>query len=714
MTGAHLARTAYLYVRQSTLRQVLTNTESATRQYALRQRAIALGWPAEQVVTIDCDQGQSGASAADREGFQRLVAEVGMGRAGIVLGLEVSRLARNNADWHRLLEICALSGTLICDEDGLYDPGEFNDRLLLGLKGTMSEAELHFIRARLRGGQLSKARRGELKMPLPVGLVYDPADRVVLDPDASVRDAISHLFTVFARTGSARAVVQDFARDGLLFPVRIRKGARKGELTWTSLGHWQVLRALHNPRYAGAFAYGRRREARTPDGKKTFLTVPREQWTALFTDAHPGYLTWEQFEANQQLLLANAAAHGQERDRGPAREGSALLQGLAICGRCGRRITVRYHVRRGIQIPDYECVRACIDTGGPRCLTVPGAAVDTAVGQLLLDTVTPLALDVALSVQTELETRADEADTLRRRHVERTRQHADLARRRYLAVDPNNRLVADSLEADWNDALRALRAAEDDYDTAAAKAAETLSEQNKARIRSLATDFPALWSDPATPPRERKRMTRLVIEDITLAKTDQIHLHVRFRGGTTTSLTVPIPPHRMAGPPDRPRHHRPARPASRRPHRRADRAPAQPGRPPLRRRTPVHQDHRGPRAAQVPAAKSRPTTTRPRPAHPNRNRRPARRPPHHNQGLAPRRIPRRTPSKRQERTALRTTDARRPPPRQTPRQPPPTASPDRTRPRRCSVKPQPSPSAHAADYATPQCRHQRTRHRSWP
>ena len=542
VTGAHLARTASLYVRQSTLRQVLTNTESATRQYALRQRAIALGWPAEQVVTIDCDQGQSGASAADREGFQRLVAEVGMGRAGIVLGLEVSRLARNNADWHRLLEICALSGTLICDEDGLYDPGEFNDRLLLGLKGTMSEAELHFIRARLRGGQLSKARRGELKMPLPVGLVYDPADRVVLDPDASVRDAISHLFTVFARTGSARAVVQDFARDGLLFPVRIRKGARKGELTWTSLGHWQVLRALHNPRYAGAFAYGRRREARTPDGKKTFLTVPREQWTALFTDAHPGYLTWEQFEANQQLLLANAAAHGQERDRGPAREGSALLQGLAICGRCGRRMTVRYHVRRGIQIPDYECVRACIDTGGPRCLTVPGAAVDTAVGQLLLDTVTPLALDVALTVQTELETRADQADTLRRRHVERTRQHADLARRRYLAVDPNNRLVADSLEADWNDALRALRAAEDDYDTAAAKAAETLSEQNKTRIRALATDFPTLWSDPATPPRERKRMTRLVIEDVTLAKTDQIHLHVRFRGGTTTSLTVTIPP----------------------------------------------------------------------------------------------------------------------------------------------------------------------------
>src|SRR6185437_12613672 len=228
VTGAHLARSAYLYVRQSTLRQVLTNTESATRQSALRRKAIALGWQAEAIVTIDTDQGQSGASAADREGFQHLVAEVGMGRAGIVLGLEVSRLARNNADWHRLLEICALSSTLICDEDGLYDPGEFNDRLLLGLKGTMSEAELHFIRARLQGGILSKARRGELPMPLPVGLVTDPAGKVVLDPDRAVQDALRHLFQTFTRTGSARAVVYAFQRDGLLFPSRIRKGPRKG------------------------------------------------------------------------------------------------------------------------------------------------------------------------------------------------------------------------------------------------------------------------------------------------------------------------------------------------------------------------------------------------------------------------------------------------------------------------------------------------------
>lgn len=542
VTAAHLERVAFLYVRQSTLRQVVHNTESAARQYALRQRAVALGWPTDRIITIDTDQGQSGASAADREGFQRLVAEVGMGRAGIVLGLEVSRLARNNADWHRLLEICGLSGTLICDEDGLYDPADFNDRLLLGLKGTMSEAELHFIRARLRGGQLSKARRGELKMPLPVGLVYDPADKVVLDPDTSVQEAVRHLFDTFARTGSARAVVQTFAREELLFPARIRKGAHKGELAWMPLKHWRVLRTLHNPRYAGAFVYGRTRQTKTADGNTSVETLPREKWTALIPDAHPGYITWEQFEANQKTLASNAHAYGGDRRAGPAREGPALIQGIVVCGQCGNRMTVRYHQRRGVEIPDYQCMKQAIEDGGRRCLTVPGGAVDSAVGRLLLDTVTPLALEVALTVQAELETRATEADALRRSHVERARHRADLARRRYLAVDPDNRLVADSLEADWNDSLRQLEAAQDDYQRVTDAAQAGLTEEHKTRIRALATDFPALWTNPATPQQERKRMVRLLIEDVTLTKTDQIHCHVRFRGGQTTSLTIPIPP----------------------------------------------------------------------------------------------------------------------------------------------------------------------------
>jgi DNA invertase Pin-like site-specific DNA recombinase len=458
VTTEHLERTAYLYVRQSTLRQVLENTESTERQYALRQRALALGWSAERIVVIDQDQGQSGASAADREGFQRLVAEVGMGRAGIVLGLEVSRLARNNADWHRLLEICGMSRTLILDEDGLYDPGDFNDRLLLGLKGTMSEAELHFIRARLRGGQLSKARRGELQMALPVGLVYDPAGKVALDPDSGVQHALGYLFATFQRTGSARAVVQTFTREGVLFPVRVRTGERKGELAWTPLRHWRVLRTLHNPRYAGAFVYGRRRARKRPDGKITNETLPREQWTTLIPEAHPGYLTWEQFEINQRLLATNAQAHGPDRAAGPAREGPALLQGLAICGRCGKRMTVQYHQRRGTLIPDYKCVGESIQAGTPQCLVVPGQSIDDTIGQLLLDTVTPLALEVALTVQSELEARADQTDELRKSHVQRAHQRAELARRRYLQVDPENRLVADTLEADWNDALRAQQA----------------------------------------------------------------------------------------------------------------------------------------------------------------------------------------------------------------------------------------------------------------
>ncbi|MGH2863362.1 MAG: recombinase family protein [Solirubrobacteraceae bacterium] len=541
VTAGHLARTAFLYVRQSTLRQVLHNTESTQRQYALRRRAIALGWPQEQIVVIDTDQGQSGASAADREGFQRLVAEVGLGKAGIVLGLEVSRLARNNADWHRLLEICGLSGTLICDEDGLYDPADFNDRLLLGLKGTMSEAELHFIRARLQGGILSKARRGELQMPLPVGLVYDPAGQVVLDPDTSVQNALNHVFATFARTGSARAVVHEFTREGLLFPARIRKGHLTGELAWSELEHWRVLRTLHNPRYAGAFAYGRRKNNKTPDGKVTSRQLPREQWTALIPNTHPGYITFEQFEHNQQTLASNARAHGNDRAGGPAREGPALLQGLVVCGRCGNRMSVQYHQRRGTLIPDYRCVRENIQRYASACQTIPGQRVDEAISQLLLDTVTPLALEVALSVQTELEQRADEADQLRKSHVERARHHAEQARRRYLAVDPDNRLVADTLEADWNDKLRQLQAAQDDYDRDSANAKAQLTEQHKTRIRQLATDFPRLWSDPATPARERKRIARLLIEDVTLNRADQIHLHVRFRGGQTSSLTLPLP-----------------------------------------------------------------------------------------------------------------------------------------------------------------------------
>jgi DNA invertase Pin-like site-specific DNA recombinase len=293
VTPRHLQRNAYLYVRQSTLRQVLENTESTKRQYALRERAVALGWPIERVITIDSDLGQSGASAADREGFQRLVTEVSLGRAGIVLGLEVSRLARNCSDWHRLLEICALTDTLILDEDGLYDPSHFNDRLLLGLKGTLSEAELHVLRARLRGGILNKAQRGELKNPLPVGLVYDLQDHVVLDPDRQVQQALTVFFATFERTGSATATVKAFRQQGLLFPRRLRRGVRKGELVWGPLVESRALQVLHNPRYAGAFFHGRTRSCPSKNGHDSCLRLPPEEWHTLLPNAHPGYITWE-------------------------------------------------------------------------------------------------------------------------------------------------------------------------------------------------------------------------------------------------------------------------------------------------------------------------------------------------------------------------------------------------------------------------------------
>jgi DNA invertase Pin-like site-specific DNA recombinase len=539
VTAAHLRRDAYLYVRQSTLRQVLENTTSTERQYGLRQRAVALGWSAEQVVVIDEDLGRSGATTAGRDGFQRLVADVGMGKAGLVIGLEVSRLARNNADWQHLLEICALTETLILDEDGLYDPCAFNDRMLLGLKGTLSEAELHFLKARLRGGQLLKARSGELIMPLPVGLVYDTAGRVVLDPDQGVRDAVTHLFATFARTGSGRATVKAFAAEGLKFPSRVQRGPNKGTLTWLPLVHHRVLYVLHNPRYAGAFVYGRRRQRRGPDGRTRYSLQPRESWTVLIPNAHSGYISWDAFEHNLARLAECAQSRGEDRRASPPREGPALLQGLAVCGRCGGRMTVRYHTRRGTTLPEYLCQRAGIEAGGRPCARIMGDSVDDAIGELLVGTVTPVALEVALSVQRELESRAAEADGLRRQHIERARHAADQARRRYMSVDADNRLVAANLEADWNEALRHLSRAQDDYERHTATAAP-LDDAERARIVALATDFPKLWSDPRTPQRERKRMVRLLIDDVTLTRHDHIRLQVRLRGGQTATLQVPV------------------------------------------------------------------------------------------------------------------------------------------------------------------------------
>ena len=464
-----------------------------------------------------------------------------MGRVGIVLGLEVSRLARNSTDWHRLLEICALTETLILDEDGLYDPTDYNDRLLLGLKGTLSEAELHLLRARLRGALLAKARRGELRIGLPVGLVYDPSGRVVLHPDAQVRDTLHLFFRTFSRTGAACSTVKYFSEHNIPFPAPARSNMT-AEMLWGRLNLGRAVHILHNPRYAGAFAYGRRHNRRQPDGRYRTTVMPREQWHVLLLDAHPGYISWDDYERIQERLRASALAYGIERRHGPPREGPALLQGLVLCGRCGARMSVRYHRRRGQLVPDYTCHTRTMQYRDTPCQKIPGGEVDAAMGQLLIEAMTPMTLELTLAVQAELEARLGEADRLRDQQVERAEHEVEQARRRYLEVDPTHRLVAASLEADWNEKLRALEGIRERVERERCADRSTFDEDTKKRIRALAKDFPAVWNDPAVPHRERKRMMALLIADVTLTKErEQIALGVRFRGGATTTLRIPIP-----------------------------------------------------------------------------------------------------------------------------------------------------------------------------
>ncbi len=534
---SHLERSAYLYVRQSSMRQVVENIESTKRQYALRARATALGWADERVVVIDSDQGESGASAAWREGFQHLVSEVGLGRAGIVMGLEVSRLARNNADWHRLLEICALADTLILDEDGVYDPANFNDRLLLGLKGTMSEAELHVLGARLRGGILNKVRRGEYRCALPTGFVYDAAGNVALDPDAQVRQTIAYFFETFGRVGSACQVVKVFRDEGLCFPSRLRNGDL---VVFRPLSASTAIRTLHNPRYAGAYAYGRRRYRRSASGTKVQRARECSDWLACIPDAHPGYISWDRFQDNLALLAANGRTYELAR-ASPPREGAALLQGRAVCGRCGQYMRVRYAARRGGLEAWYVCDRAHGRSAAPNCQSIAAAPIDQAISVLVVSEMTPAAVELALEIRAEIESRVHEADELRCRAVERAQIDADLAQRRFMLVDPANRLVADTLEADWNDKLRALATAREDRERVRKDDERLLDEALRNKLVAMTTDFRRLWNDPGTPNRERKRMLEHIVEDATLHKhpaqgcTD---VHIRFKGGRTQTMTT--------------------------------------------------------------------------------------------------------------------------------------------------------------------------------
>jgi DNA invertase Pin-like site-specific DNA recombinase len=542
VTSDHLRRIAYLYVRQSSLHQVNDHRESTARQYDLKRRAQALGWRSDQIVVIDEDQGLSGSSGSLRSGFQRLVAEVGLGRAGVVMGLEVSRFARSSTDWHRLLEICALAETLILDEDGIYDPSHFNDRLLLGLKGTMSEAELHVLRARLIGGQINKARRGELYLRPPIGYIYNTHQQMVFDPDEQVQRAIRLVFETFRRSGSAKRVMQHFSAEGILFPRRIVTGPRAGEVVFVLLEHSRVLHLLHNPRYTGAYVYGRTRQRKVVVGAAThYRRLPRDEWKVFIPNAYPGYISWEEYESNQAKLRANAAGYGWDRRRSAPREGVALLQGIAVCGRCGRRMRVQYHVKKGRPISTYICVRDAIQRGEPACQIILGTGIDETVSQAVLESVTPASVEVALEVFEELRARKAEVDRLHRAQVERARQEAELAQHQYMLVRPENRLVADTLERQWNEKLRQLAEAEQEYARVSSSDAHTVSSEDRRRIQSLVSDLPRVWNDPRTPSRERKRMLRLLVEDVTLLREEVIRIQIRWKGGATTQMERPLP-----------------------------------------------------------------------------------------------------------------------------------------------------------------------------
>lgn len=535
----HLERQAFIYVRQSTLVQVRDNTGSKARQYDLVQRAMNLGWPRERITVIDQDQGHSGASAVGRDGFQLLVSEVGLGRAGAVLSLEVSRLARSCSDWYRLIEICALSQTLVVDEEGIYDPNQYNDRLLLGFKGTMSEAELHWLRSRLQGGKLEKAHKGELRFRPPTGFVYDSLGQLIRDPDEQVQQAVRLVFDLFDQCGSALAVVQHFNTHGLLFPTRFWGGIRDGELVWHPLSNGRVLAILHNPAYAGAYVFGKT-QTRTktlpgeaPRIKGRTRQLKPEAWPIVLQEAHPAYITWEEFLRHLQRLDDNRTWRPEER-RGAVRKGAALLQGIVLCGRCGRRMSVRY-IQDG-SLPIYVCAQVHSQLAGKTCQFIMGPEVDAAVSQVFLEAMQPAQLEISMAAFEQIEARTRQIEQQWQLRLERARYEADLARRSFSRVDPENRLVARTLEHDWNEKLAEIEKLEHEYLTLPKLMAHLVSPLERQRILDLAQDLPALWLAPTTSPAQRKQLLRFLIKDVTLTGL-KTSIDIQFRWQTEAITT---------------------------------------------------------------------------------------------------------------------------------------------------------------------------------
>ena len=555
ITGSHRSRAAVIYVRQSTLAQLERNTESTARQYDLVNRARQLGWPREAVRVVDADLGISGSVLGQREGFESLVAEVALGQVGIILALEASRLARDNAAWYRLLDLAGACDTLVADADGVYHPGLFNDRLVLGMKGIMSEAELHVLRARLEGGIRNKAARGQLRRGLPVGLLWGEADgEIRFHPDEAVTGVIAAVFDRFAVCGSVRATWLWLRGQGLRWPLQQvaypGKGSGIPDITWVEPTYHGVHTTLSHPAYAGAYVYGRTRKERylATSGVLRLRSrrLPRDQWEVLIPDHHPGFIDWDTYLANQQRIGKNIRPQARQPGTGAVREGCALLQGLASCGTCGRKLAI-FYTGPARSVPNYYCQGPAELVGGrgARHMSVGGQAIDAAIADAFLAALAPAALDACLAAARQLEDGHDAALAQHRRQVEQARYHASRAERRYRAVDPDNRLVARGLETEWEQALRELADAEAELARRETARPKTLAPEEKQAILALGDDLGAVWGAPTTTDKDRKQLLRALLDEVNITphRTDpdpHAALMLRWKGGALSELTVPL------------------------------------------------------------------------------------------------------------------------------------------------------------------------------
>lgn len=537
----HLSRNAYVYVRQSTDYQVQNNLQSQQRQYELADLAVRSGWPRESVVTIDDDLGRSGSTAAGRTGFGRLVSEVALGKAGIVYGLEVSRLARNNRDWYQLLDLCSMTGTLIADADGVYEPGCFNDRLLLGLKGTMSEAELHVLRGRMLAGLQHKASKGELKFSLPAGFQFDDEGRIIKSTDEQIQHIVRFVYSKFIELGSVSGVLKHLLEEGLQFP---RKAAFDKSTRWVRPYYKALHDTLTNPLYAGAYVYGRSKRVKAIDehGNQRYRQKkqPMKEWPVAIHDHHPAYISWEDFlKINTMIGKNRPAAKGQPS--GAVREGSALLQGLAWCGKCGRSMRVRYHSQGQVPYPYYVC-SAAMGFGGVLCQSVGGRRIDAAVANHFLEQIAPAGLEIQFEAMRRAQTQEDEAETQLQLELERARYQSERMARQYNVIEPENRLVARTLESQWNEALKHTQEVEDKIRQRQQQRALSFGDAEQEQIKRLASDLPKLWNATTTIDKDRKQLLHAAFEKVQVTKNGhEVELKIMWKGGAVVDKRVQLP-----------------------------------------------------------------------------------------------------------------------------------------------------------------------------